>query len=243
MNINSLGLKPSSCFFLIMDNILFWNARGAGGDDFKSAIKDYVKMNSVDFLIICEPKVQFSKAKDHLLKIRFTDFEIVEAMGFFGGLWLLWNKLKYQIEVMDSNSQSITVKISWKGVQPWLLTGLYARPCARVRQELWNYLASIPANLQLPWVVLGDFNELTNYADKNGGSYTGRFGGLRKWVHNAAMIDLGYQSADFTWSNGRVKERLDRGFCNSDWRLLFPEAKVIHLPKLKSDHCPFLVKV
>lgn len=57
------------------------------------------------------------------------------------------------------------------------------------------------------------------------------------------MIDLGYQGADFTWSNGRVRERLDRCFCNGDWRLCFPEAKVVHLLKTRSNHCPVLVKL
>jgi hypothetical protein len=39
------------------------------------------------------------------------------------------------------------------------------------------------------------------------------------------------------------KERLDRCFYNGDWRLCFPEAKVVHLPKTRSDHCPVLVKL
>lgn len=57
------------------------------------------------------------------------------------------------------------------------------------------------------------------------------------------MIDLGYRGPDFTWSNGTVKERLDRCLCNGDWRLCFPESKVIHLPKVCSDHCPVMVKL
>lgn len=80
-------------------------------------------------------------------------------------------------------------------------------------------------------------------ADKNGGPYNGKFGGLCAWVQNDAMIDLGYQGPDFTWSNGTVKERLDGFFCNGDWRLCFPEAKVIHLPKVRSDHYHVKVKL
>ncbi|XP_061993910.1 uncharacterized protein LOC133711840 [Rosa rugosa] len=195
-----------------MDNILFWNARGAGGGDFRYAIVDLVKMNNTDLLVICESRVQFSRAKDHLLNIGFTDYEIVEANGFSGGLWLLWNRTKFQIHMVDSNSQSITVKVSANGVSNWLFTGLYASPCSSTRQGLWSYLTAISKSTQLPWIIIGDFNELVSYSDKNGGSYAEKFGGLKTWVQNEAMIDMGYQGADYTWSNGRVKERLDRVF-------------------------------
>ncbi|XP_062007342.1 uncharacterized protein LOC133724594 [Rosa rugosa] len=143
---------------------------------------------------------------------------IEEASGFSGGVWVLWKKTKFQVDVWDSNSQSITVKISGGGLQDWLLTGLYASPCYSTRQGLWRYLTAVSATTQLPWVVLGDFNELVNFSDKNGGSYAGKFKGLKEWVQREAMMDLGYNGASFTWSNGQVKERLDRGFCNGDWR-------------------------
>jgi hypothetical protein len=52
-------------------------------------------------------------------------------------------------------------------------------------------------------LVPSDFNEIIAFADKNSGPYNGKFGGLRTWVQNDAMIDLSYQGADFTWSNGK----------------------------------------
>lgn len=69
-----------------MDNILFWNARGAGSGDFRSAISDLVKMNYIDFLFICEPKVKFAKFEKHCKNLGFNEFEIIEANGFSGGL-------------------------------------------------------------------------------------------------------------------------------------------------------------
>lgn len=116
----------------------------------------------------------------------------------------MWNNTRCQISVFDSTSRSIILKVSSNGCD-WMLTCLYASTCKSSRQELWNYLAEIHSNHHLPWLALGDFNEIIAFSDKNGGPYTGKFGGLRTWVHNDAMIDLGYQGTDFTWSNGRVK--------------------------------------
>ncbi|KAL6141497.1 hypothetical protein ACLB2K_059785 [Fragaria x ananassa] len=66
---------------------------------------------------------------------------------------------------------------------------------------------------------------------------------MRDWVSRNGLVDLGYQGANYTWSNNAVKERLNRSFCNSDWTILFPDACLIHLARMKSDHCPILVKL
>lgn len=39
-----------------------------------------------------------------------------------------------------------------------------------------------------------------------------------------------------------MKQRLDRGLCNDSWRRRFPEASILHLPCLKSDHRPLLLQ-
>ncbi|XP_061999129.1 uncharacterized protein LOC133716433 [Rosa rugosa] len=226
-----------------MDNIIFWNARGAGSDKFSSAIQDLVKMHKVDVLIICEPRVQFAKAKKLLLNLGFSDFEIMESEGFSGGIWMLWNKVRVDIDVIDSTFQSITVKVCGVGNQHWLLSGIYASPCNTSRSTLWPYLDNLRRQHALLWVLLGDFNELLSYADKIGGAPIRRFGGFQDWVCRSGVIDMGYQGADYTWATSWVKERLDRSFCTDEWRVLYPDACLVHLARMKSDHCPILLRL
>ncbi|XP_024199454.1 uncharacterized protein LOC112202681 [Rosa chinensis] len=123
-----------------------------------------------------------------------------------------------------------------------MLTGIYASPCNTSRSNLWSYLDNLANRVKLPGLIVGDFNELLSYSDKIGGSQHYRFGGMQDWVCRNGLIDMGYQGADYTWKNNFVKERLDRGFCSCDWRLLFPDACIMHLARMKSDHCPILVK-
>ena len=57
---------------------------------------------------------------------------------------------------------------------------------------------------------------------------------------------MGFNGPQFTWSNKRVgwaniRERLDRGICNSDWQSLFPKAGVRHLIAPNSDHILILL--
>ena len=42
-------------------------------------------------------------------------------------------------------------------------------------------------------------------------------------------------------AKANVKERLDQALANTDWRVLFPNAKVKHFPIIKSDHAPILL--
>ncbi|XP_062021276.1 uncharacterized protein LOC133737799 [Rosa rugosa] len=111
-----------------MIKLIFWNSRGAGSEKFRSDIVDLVNLHSIDILVICEPRIQFRKASDTLLSLRFTDYKIVEANGFSGGIWLFWDSSKINVDFIDSTSQSITTKITIPNGPSWLLTSLYASP-------------------------------------------------------------------------------------------------------------------
>ncbi|XP_021823802.1 uncharacterized protein LOC110765062 [Prunus avium] len=95
----------------------------------------------------------------------------------------------------------------------------------------------------MPWLLAGDFNDMLHYDDKIGGASPCRLKGFRKWFDDNDMIDLGFSGPKFTWSNNRVFERLDRAVCNVQWRSLFNEASVKHLPRTKSDHCPIKISL
>lgn len=41
---------------------------------------------------------------------------------------------------------------------------------------------------------------------------------------------------------GLIQERIDRIFVNPDWYLIYPEARVTHLTRCHSDHCPELLE-
>jgi len=59
-------------------------------------------------------------------------------------------------------------------------------------------------------------------------------------------MDLPSHGCAFTWSNNRagatlVKERLDRAVCTAEWRLTYPNAQVLALPAVGSDHSPLVL--
>lgn len=73
----------------------------------------------------------------------------------------------------------------------------------------------------LPWVIVGDFNEVLMNGDKFGGTTVSisRVLGFQECLNVCNMIDIGFAGPRFTWSNHRplsqlVQERIDRVFVN-----------------------------
>lgn len=78
---------------------------------------------------MCEPRISGSKAVSMVKSLGFPCFEIVDPVGFFGGLWLLWDDSKVNVEIIGTHDQAISACVSWPGQSPWLFSAIYAKPC------------------------------------------------------------------------------------------------------------------
>ena len=82
---------------------------------------------------------------------------------------------------------------------------------------------------------------------KLGGSTTIRgASNFLDWKLRNILLDIPHQGVNYTWTNNRTKdeviyERIDKAFCNPDWKDTFPEAKIWSLPILLSDHSPIIL--
>lgn len=98
------------------------------------------------------------------------------------------------------------------------------------------------------WDDLNKIGEAADQCDKIGGKSVASTSRdtFRTMVDTNGLIDLGYIGYPYTWNNRRagkanIQERLDRGFANGAWRLLFPTATITHFTALRSDHRPILL--
>ncbi|KAK9931693.1 hypothetical protein M0R45_018961 [Rubus argutus] len=97
----------------------------------------------------------------------------------------------------------------------------------------------------LPWVVMGDFNELLHAHEKVGGwrRTERQMQGFRDALSYGDLFDIGYLGMSFTWKDSETKCRLDRAVASAIWTDLFSVARVTHLPPSRSDHIPLLLGV
>ncbi|XP_050243820.1 uncharacterized protein LOC126692300 [Quercus robur] len=70
---------------------------------------------------------------------------------------------------------------------------------------------------------------------------------FRNCMDRCGLMDFGFHGPRFTWTTkspiwqNNIKERLDKGLGNADWKLLFPATEIHHLPRVKFDHCPIML--
>ena len=56
-----------------------------------------------------------------------------------------------------------------RGNEEWRLTGIYGEPMWEYKHLTWEVLRSLHGNLSLPWLALGDFNEILFHHEKEAG--------------------------------------------------------------------------
>ena len=83
------------------------------------------------------------------------------------------------------------------------------------RKPFWDYLQNLAFNISLPWLLLGDFNDMISEEEKLGGLPINRtrMTAFRNCLDKCGLIDLGFHGPRFTWTNkspvwqSTIKER------------------------------------
>lgn len=232
----------------MINKVLCWNCRGAGSLLTKLHLIDLVDTHRPDILAVLETQIPSDKFITWLPRLGMDGFLASEATGFAGGIWLMWDTNKIQLDPFVLNDQMVIAAVSGIGMSPFLLSIVYASPNPMFRSQLWDYIRAVGGVIDLPWLLLGDFNQVVAAHDKRGGCpfNPSRAQLLVDTIQACHLLDLGYQGPSFTWTNGRkgnahIRERLDRAWCNLAWQHSFGYAWVRHLPRAHLDHHPLLL--
>ncbi|CAN1744115.1 LINE-1 retrotransposable element ORF2 protein, partial [Linum perenne] len=221
------------------------NCRGAGSKSFLNALNFYLQNHKPAIVVILEPRISGLRGQTVRKKIGFQNSFVVEAEGFRGGIWLMWNDADFTIRVLDSSSQFNHVSVEWELGKSCVLTLVYASPQLSRRRLLWQDLARLGRSTSLAWMALGDFNAIVDSSEKFGGAGFNRIQAqeFRDCISECGFLDMGFSGPKFTWFRKNLRERLDRSLCNAAWMSFFPDATNYHLERLKSDHRPLLVRL
>ncbi|OMP03577.1 Endonuclease/exonuclease/phosphatase [Corchorus olitorius] len=246
---SSLGLILWFGNFFLM-SILLWNCRGAANPVFRRNVRELIRSHHVDLLIIVEPKVSDAKTDRIIRSLRFDGFTKVDAVGFSGGIWVLWKSFIGLVNVVEKGGQFISIFITDNKGLRWALTVVYASPTPSVLDFLWNYLNDFDEFDNIPWLLLGDLNQVLTAEEKSGGrpEPVRRMEKFWEVIDRRHLIDLEASGCKFTWSNKQppgylIKKKLDRALCNVHWRHYFSDAFVRNFPRAHSDHCPVAISL
>ena len=124
-------------------------------------------------------------------------------MGQSGGLALFWvDDLIVEIQNYSRCHINAIVESEGNG-QTWKFTGFYSHLEVGHQAESWNLLGHLCSLDPIPWLCLGDFNEILVDEEKWGGGQKARWQmeNFRQILATCHLEDLGYMGPDFTWCN------------------------------------------
>ena len=138
---------------------LSWNCRGGGNTRTIRELATLSQSHSPNFIFLCETRQKASKMKRIRARLGLKGFEGVDSNGMSGGLALYWHE-SCVVEVVDKEERYIDALVRMhEGGTQWRVTCVYGEPRTENRHLMWTKLQSLKNTCDLPWLVIGDFNE------------------------------------------------------------------------------------
>ncbi|KAL0283937.1 UNVERIFIED_CONTAM: hypothetical protein Sangu_2475800 [Sesamum angustifolium] len=127
--------------------------------------------------------------------------------------------------------------------------GFYGEPKISQRKKTWDLLTRLKAQSIRSWLCMGDFNEILDNSEKEGGNTRPpwQIRDFRTALETNRLYDIGFNGYSFTWSNKQefpntIRERLDRACADYNWLKLFPRAQISHSSSVYSYHSPIILQ-
>ncbi|MBA0709141.1 hypothetical protein Golax_024201 [Gossypium laxum] len=114
----------------------------------------------------------------------------------------------------------------WYSLIHFFISFVYGSPDRVKRKSLWTDLIDVLPHDPLPWLIIGDLMLSSHLRIKE----------------VIAPLDLRFIRPSFTWKKGNTHEQIDLALANDTWISSFLGSLVYHLPRIKSDDRPILLK-
>ncbi|CAH9087491.1 unnamed protein product, partial [Cuscuta epithymum] len=149
-------------------SIVSWNCRGLGNLATVQGVVDIVKELRPSIIFLMETKISYSRAKETLRMQGFYNSEGMDNEGSSGGIIMGWND-DIEVVIKEKHQNYVDCQVrSREGELPWRLTGYYAYSDTRRRREAWDMLRRLAEHNTMPWIVIGDFNDILYESEKKG---------------------------------------------------------------------------
>ncbi|KAL0922716.1 hypothetical protein M5K25_006726 [Dendrobium thyrsiflorum] len=190
-------------------------------------------IHNISFLVLLEP---FINSINLVGTARFLGFKHAVAntsnkIWVFGKDPIVMDVIGYFTQVLHCNIKFLNLN--------YCASFVYAASSRSGRKFLWEQLTDFHSIYNLPWLVGGDFNSISNPSERIGGS-TPVYHSMEDFnnmIMDCNLIDIGLSGNNFTWNRGKLWQHLDHVF----WINLFNSIHVEHLSKTLFDHLPILI--
>ena len=172
--------------------IISWNTRGLGSRKKQRVVKDFLRLENSDVVMIQETKKMecYRRFVGSIWMVRNKDWAILPACEASGGILIIWDSNKLHSEEVVIGSFSVSVKFALDGCGPLWLSAVYGPNSPLLRKDFWVELLDI-FGLSFPlWCVGGDFNVIRRSSEKLGGySLTSNMKDFDDFIRECELLD------------------------------------------------------
>ena len=151
--------------------ILCWNIRGIGGGCKIGAVRKMICQNKVGFMGLVETKKARSSVQE-ICRLWGSDdvkWEEVEAQGRSGGIICMWDGNFLRGGRVIKRDRWICIMGFLQEVQMEICIGVvYGLYDAQDKRRIWQELIEVKENVEVPMMMMGDFNEIRYPHERKG---------------------------------------------------------------------------
>ncbi|XP_031090858.1 uncharacterized protein LOC115995850 [Ipomoea triloba] len=201
-------------------SIISWNCRGLGNPTRIQVLVDIIRTKRPVIFFLMETRLCSAAMEKIRVTLGFESLFTVDSVGLSGGLAIIWKK-EVELDILSFSRNHIDASIKSEiSISPWRFTGFYGCPERIRRKNSWNLLKHLSHQYTLPWILMGDFNDLLHESEK-----------LGRIQHPQWLIQ---GRVTVNW----IREKLDRILVHNQWLDLFGEARAKSFEAACSDHLP-----
>lgn len=122
-----------------------------------------------------------------------------------GGLAFFWHE-SYEVEILDKEEWYIDALVrKQEGADRWRITCVNGEPHVENRYLMWEKLQCLKNTSDLPWLVVGDFNEAMWDFEHFSATPRGepQMIAFRDALEVCELVDLGFVGVPYTYDNKR----------------------------------------
>lgn len=167
--------------------------------------------------LVCRNKIEVLK-----IESKFDCCFSIDRLGRGGGLAVFWRSSSL-VTLMGFSQNHVGMVIVGPDMFEWRLTGFYGFLGRRRRRESWNLIRALSRRSNLPWVCMGDFNDMLSVEDKWGNTDhpDALIQGFRDAIEDCQLTDIPLEGYPNTWERGRGHSKLGLGKVRQSFQYCF----------------------
>ncbi|EOY08208.1 Uncharacterized protein TCM_022551 [Theobroma cacao] len=179
--------------------------KGLRKDEKKRALWKLIKAEKPSMVFIQETKMESITGSlfDRLWRGDEVEGKVVEVEGRSSGILSLWQKKFFKLKECKTERNFIMLIGRVNGIDYRCgFINIYAFNDKGKRKELWDELNELMSNMEVWWIIRGDFNTVRFEDEQIGTGNVGRSSAqFDEFINYTGLVDLPLKGAKYTWCN------------------------------------------